>query len=87
MACAESKESFAVADHSAMAFSEDTARFFGRDDSNFRALMDALATGDIKATMEVAAKGGLSESQASLLVRDSAVLASLMSSVGPEMCW
>lgn len=78
---------FAFADHSAMRLSGETAQYFGRDDSNFRDLMDNLATGNIKGAMEVAQKGGLSDDQASLLVRDSAALATLMHYVGHEMSW
>lgn len=60
---------------------------FTEKDGNFEKLFDALATGNIKETLQVCKSVGMSERQASLLVRDSAALAAFVLNYGQADSW
>jgi len=67
--------------------SPDAAAYFGKSGKAFTSLIDAIATGDYKGTVEACKAAGVSEKHASLVMRDSAALASAVLAIGSADCW
>jgi hypothetical protein len=63
------------------------AAVFAKKNQQFASLIDAISTGDSKTTLEICNSVGISEKQASLLIRDSAALAAFVNAVGAEAGW